>query len=159
MDEKTNDSGAVQHGSFTIERNFDAPVATVFRAWADRNAKARWFVGPAGWKEEIRDQDFRVGGHDRLKGTHPSGIVSDFQAEYRDIVPNKRIVYVYDMHVAGRKISVSLATITFEASGRGTRMTLTEQGAFLDGYDDAGGRERGTNQLMDQLAASLGAMS
>jgi len=34
-------------------------------------------------------------------------------------------------------------------------MTVTEQGAFLDGYDDAGSRERGTGALMDALAKSL----
>jgi hypothetical protein len=32
---------------------------------------------------------------------------------------------------------------------------LTEQGAFLDGYDDAGGRDRGTRGLLDQLEAAL----
>jgi len=32
---------------------------------------------------------------------------------------------------------------------------MTEQGAFLDGYDDAGSRERGTQQLLDALGASL----
>jgi hypothetical protein len=26
---------------------------------------------------------------------------------------------------------------------------------FLDGYDDAGGRERGTSMLLDQLGAEL----
>ena len=156
---ETRNESSVQHGSFTIERVFDTPVAIVYRAWADKTAKARWFVGPSGWKEEIREQDFRVGGQDRLKGVHPNGMTSDFRAEYRDIVPNERIVYVYDMHIGERKISVSLATVTFQSVNGGTRMTVTEQGTFLDGYDDAGSRERGTNQLMDQLTASLGAMS
>jgi hypothetical protein len=32
---------------------------------------------------------------------------------------------------------------------------VTEQGAFLDGYDDAGSRERGTGFLLDSLGASL----
>jgi len=41
------------------------------------------------------------------------------------------------------------------AGKAGTRMSVTEQGAFLDGYDDAGSRERGTGSLMDQLARSL----
>ena len=59
------------------------------------------------------------------------------------------------MHIDGKKISVSLATIDFEPQGKGTKLIVTEQGAFLDGYDDAGARERGTNDLMDQLAASL----
>jgi hypothetical protein len=32
---------------------------------------------------------------------------------------------------------------------------VTEQGAFLDGYDDAGAREQGTGLLLDALGASL----
>ncbi len=32
---------------------------------------------------------------------------------------------------------------------------MTEQGAFLDGYDDAGSREHGTGFLLDKLGASL----
>ena len=68
---------------------------------------------------------------------------------------NRRIVYSYTMHVDGRRISVSLATIEFRRSGEGTRLVLTEQGAFLDGYDDAGSREKGTRALMDKLEASL----
>ena len=58
---------------------------------------------------------------------------------------------------AGRtaKISVSLATIEFKAVGTGTRLLLTETGAFLDGYDDAGSREHGTNFLMDRMGATL----
>ena len=38
--------------------------------------------------------------------------------------------------------------------GRAT-LEVTEQGAFLDGYDDAGSRERGTGFLLDRLGASL----
>lgn len=34
-------------------------------------------------------------------------------------------------------------------------MTFTEQGAFLDGYDDPAGREEGTRELLDKLGASL----
>jgi hypothetical protein len=39
--------------------------------------------------------------------------------------------------------------------GAGTKLTVTEQGAFLDGYDDAGSREHGTGLLLDKLGASL----
>jgi hypothetical protein len=59
------------------------------------------------------------------------------------------------MHLDDRKISVSVATILLKAEGRQTRIMVTEQGAFLDGYDDAGSRERGTNDLLDALGASL----
>lgn len=145
-----------QHGSFTIERIYDAPVALVFRAWADKEAKSRWFSAPEELAvETIREQNFTVGGRNRLRADWKSGRVTDFQCEYRDIVENARIVYVYDMYADRTKISVSLATITFEKSGKGTKLTVTEQGVFLDGYDDAGSRERGTNELMDKLGRSL----
>jgi len=145
-----------QHGSFTIERVYDAPVALVFRAWADKEAKARWFSAPEELAvETIREQNFAVGGRDRLRADWKSGRVTEFQCEYRDIVENARIVYVYEMYADGTKISLSLATITFEKSGKGTNLTVTEQGVFLDGYDDAGSRERGTNELMDKLDRSL----
>ena len=146
----------VRHGSFTIERVYDAPIALVFQAWADKDAKARWFAAPAELAvETLREQNFTVGGRDRLRADWKAGRVTDFQCEYRDIVENARIVYVYDMYVDGTKISVSLATITFEKSGKSTKLTVTEQGVFLDGYEDAGARERGTNELMDKLGRSL----
>jgi len=54
------------------------------------------------------------------------------------------------------KISVSLATMQMMPAGPGrTTLKVTEQGAFLDGYDDAGSRERGTGFLLDKLGASL----
>ena len=59
------------------------------------------------------------------------------------------------MFLDGMKISTSLATIDFEPKGKGTRMVLTEQHAFVDGYEDNGARERGTSDLLDQFVASL----
>ena len=126
-----------------------------FKAFADPQAKARWFVGPNEWQPVIREQDFRVGGRERLKGRFPNGNESDFQCEYRDIVADQRIVYVYDMYSGGRKLSVSLAIVTFAKEGKGTRLSVTEHGAFLDGYDDNGSREMGTNILLDQLGEAL----
>jgi hypothetical protein len=37
----------------------------------------------------------------------------------------------------------------------GTRLVFTEQGAFQDGHDNAGERERGTSGLLDNLDAAL----
>src|SRR5580704_13232545 len=49
----------------------------------------------------------------------------------------------------------SLATMQLKAEGRKTTLMVTEQGAFLDGYDDAGSREQGTSHLLDALGGSL----
>jgi uncharacterized protein YndB with AHSA1/START domain len=147
---------SVQHATFVIEREFAFPPARVFAAWADPKAKSKWFGGPSGqWTPLERQMEFRIGGRERAKGRWAGGRVTDFQATYHDIVPDQRIVYSYAMHVDDKRISVSLATIEFAPSGRGTKLVLTEQGAFLDGYDDAGSRERGTGALMDALTKSL----
>ena len=146
---------STQHATFVIDRHYDAPPPRVFAAFATPEAKGRWFAGPNEWIEKDRAFDFRVGGRERLVGTWPGGRVSAFDARYFDIVPNERIVYAYEMHIDGTKISVSLATVEFKAAGAGTRLTITEQGAFLDGYDDAGSRERGTRELLNNLEKAL----
>jgi len=50
---------------------------------------------------------------------------------------------------------VSLATLQLAAAEGRTTLKVAEQGAFLDGYDDAGSREHGTGLLLDALGASL----
>ena len=145
----------MRHATLVVERNYDAPPSRVFEAWSTREAKARWFAGPSQWVEQDRGFDFRIGGRERLKGLWPDGRVSLFEARYQDIVPNRRIVYTYEMLIDNAKISVSLATVELAAAGAGTRLTFTEQTVFLDGYDDAGSRERGTRALLNNLERAL----
>ena len=146
----------VAHGVFTVERTYDHPPAHVYAAFATEEGKVKWFSGPNDECTMVaRSFDFRVGGREQAKGRWKSGMVSDFQAQYWDIIPNERIVYTYEMHLDDRKISVSLATIEFRPVGEGTRLVITEQGAFLDGYDDAGSRQHGANFLVDKMGASL----
>jgi uncharacterized protein YndB with AHSA1/START domain len=144
-----------EHATFTIERVFDAKPARVFKAFADPKAKAQWFAGPDAWTQGGRELDFRVGGRERLSGGPKGGPIHSFDALYQDIVPDERIIYSYDMHLDDKRISVSLATIELKPAGAGTRLVFTEQAAFLDGYDDAGSRERGTHGLLDKLGAWL----
>jgi uncharacterized protein YndB with AHSA1/START domain len=146
---------SVVHAIFSLERVYDASPALVFRALSDRAAKARWFEGGNGWTMLEREMDVRPGGRERVKGRWPSGVVTTFDAVYFDVVPNRRLVYGYEMRFDARKISVSLATIELAPADAGTRLRITEQGAFLDGYDDAGSREHGTGLLLDRLGASL----
>jgi len=103
----------VEHGSFVIERLIDAPPSRVYAAFSTAEGKERWLSGPKT-KVQTREFDFRVGGRERLfcewaEGTHPNlpGVrTSDFRAEYLDIVPGERIVYVYEMYLGESKISV-----------------------------------------------------
>ena len=146
----------VTHSTFVIERVYEAPPARVWQAWSEDEAKQKWFGGDAkAWTSLERAMDFRVGGREKAVGRWKSGTVSAFDALYWDIIPEERIVYTYEMHIDGAKISVSLATVELRPEGDGTRLKVTESGAFLDGYDDAGSREHGTGWLLDKLGETL----
>ena len=147
---------SIKHSSFVIERIFNCDPLAVYRAWTEPAIKARWFGGPPDkWTASLREMDVRVGGRDRLVGTFIDGSESRFEAVYLDVVPERRLVYTYDMYWQGRKISVSLASVEFMVHPKGARLVVTEQNAFLDGYEDAGGRERGTQSLLENLAVTL----
>jgi uncharacterized protein YndB with AHSA1/START domain len=146
---------SVTHATFVIERTYDASPARVFAAWATPEAKGLWFAGPDEWVKSSHELDFRVGGRERVVGGPPGGPVHSFAARYQDIVPNERIISSYDMHLDDKRISVSLATVEFKPAGAGTLLTYTEQGAFLDGYDNPADREHGTGELLDALGREL----
>jgi uncharacterized protein YndB with AHSA1/START domain len=150
------DARSVVHATFHLERTYDAPTARVWKALTDVEAKQKWFgPPPEAWEQIERRMDIRVGGTERLKGRWEGSTVSCFDATYHDVIANERLVYSYEMHMNDKKISVSLATMQLKSEGARTTLLVTEQGAFLDGYDDAGSREHGTGLLLDALGASL----
>jgi uncharacterized protein YndB with AHSA1/START domain len=146
---------AVEHSSFTIVRRYAQPPRAVFAAWANADRKSRWFRGPEDWAVIAYELDFRVGGRELNSGGPAGGPVHTYRAHYWDIVPDERIVYTYEMLLDETRISISLTTIELRADGNGTRLTLTEHGAFLDGLDSAAGREQGSGALLDALAGAL----
>lgn len=149
-------SRSVVHSTFDLERTYDAPVSRVWKALSDMSAKETWFAGsPGKWQVLERRMDVRVGGRELLRGRWDTGVVTTFDAVYHDVVSNERLVYAYQMFIDEKKISVSLATLQLRVQGARTTLQVTEQGAFFDGYDDAGSREHGTGLLLDALGASL----
>jgi uncharacterized protein YndB with AHSA1/START domain len=144
----------ITHGTFTIERTFNAPLPKVWNAFADQTAKEKWFKGPDSSPDE-HTMDFRVGGAEHNRGKFHDGSEHSFEATYYDIVPEARIVYAYEMHIDGKRISVSLATMEFTAYEGKTLFVIHEDGAFLDSFDKPEERERGTRELLNALAASV----
>ena len=70
---------------------------------------------------------------------------------------NERIVYTYELLIDDVRSSVSLVTVELERDGDGTRLTLTEHGAFFDGLEDPEARREGWGSLLDALARELDA--
>jgi uncharacterized protein YndB with AHSA1/START domain len=147
---------SVEHDTFSIERVYDASPARVFAAWSSAEAKLRWFFCDDTWQVTEHHFDFRVGGRERLSVRPPGGPAHIMDGLYQDIVDGRRIIYSYDMYVGESRISVSLTTVELEAKGRGTRLTFTEQGAFLDGLASPKEREEGTRVGLTNLANVLG---
>lgn len=152
---------SVAHGTFTIERRYDASPTRVFRAYSDPVAFRRWFAEGEGWTIHEWTHDFRVGG--RAGGRFRFGDESNDtwfnETEHLDIVPDQRIVISY---VMGRESpegpirnSASLATTELVANGSGTRLIYTEQGAFLESAGDIALREEGCTGMLESLAREL----
>lgn len=142
------------HATFTIEKRLNHPPARVFAAYADPAQKVRWFGGD-GAEYSARELEFRVGGREHLVGSWHGGVSHAMTGTYFDIVPDARIVFAYQMALDDKPISVSLGTTEMIADGAGTLLRYTEQGAYLDGFDDCGGREQGFQGLLGQLADYL----
>ena len=145
---------SVAHGVFTVERTYDATPARVFAAWADPQIKGKWYGDPN--KESVADVfEFKVGGQELRTGEVEPGQTYRLDSRYYDIVENERIVHAYEVIINGARISVSVATIEFKLEGGGTRLTVTEQGTFLDGIEDPKERRGGTEFVLDRLAQVL----
>ena len=146
----------VVHDTFVIDRSYAAPPARVYNAFADAETKKQWWDDDDIEKDADHVIDFRVGGRESMSGSVPDGsALFTFDALYQDIVENSRIVYSYEMTMNGQRISVSVATLEFLPDGDGTRLVLTEQGAYLDGLDTSAQREEGTRGLLEALAQYL----
>lgn len=151
----------VIHDTFSIERIYPAAPSRVFAAFASAEAKEAWgatsgLEHPES-KARIEEFDFRPGGRERFV-LKVRGTTYRYDALYYDLVPDRRIVYSYEMYADDVRISVSIATIEFAISGTGTALTWTEQGAYLDGIDGAQApalRIEGTAGLLDGLTRYL----
>jgi uncharacterized protein YndB with AHSA1/START domain len=96
-----------------------------------------------------------VGGWEHLDGTLPGGRAFRYAAFYQDIVDDQRIVASYDVCIGARRVSVSLMTVELTPIHGGTRLVLTEQGAFLDNLDTNAQREEGASDSLDKLGDYL----
>jgi uncharacterized protein YndB with AHSA1/START domain len=163
----TTPNPEIAHGTFIIERRYDASPERVFRAYSDPAAFRRWFVEGENWTIHDWTYDFRVGGY--AGGSFRFGDEGNEtwfnDTEHLDIVDNRRIIVSYVMGrvtAAGKeRASASLATTELVADGSGTRLIYTEQGAYFGGdpRQEIAMREHGCGEMLDKLARELKAHS
>jgi uncharacterized protein YndB with AHSA1/START domain len=144
-----------------ITRELDAPRHLVYRAWTTPELVKRWWSGHRG-EMKVVEIDLRVGGRWRYVMVADGGFEVAFHGEYREIVPDRRIVNteVYEQPGAPEDDEGALNVVTFtEAEGR-TTLTLLVQApsrevrdAILESGMEAGMQEQ--MELLEQLASSL----
>jgi uncharacterized protein YndB with AHSA1/START domain len=144
------------HSTFRLERAYRASPARVFRAFAETEAKRRWFIEGEGWEVYDYTADFRVGGREYSRFSFRGGPAIENETVYLDLVPDARLVFAYRMATEGKgPMSASLTTIELVPQDGGTLLVQTEQGAYLDGSDDGTHREEGWRELLDRLAREV----
>jgi uncharacterized protein YndB with AHSA1/START domain len=97
-----------------IVRTFDAPPAVVFALWSNAEHMKRW-MGPKNFTCPEATIDFRVGGDYRAMVKSTQHGENWFGGVYREIVPNKRLVFTFAWENEGPSAGFeTLVTITFE---------------------------------------------
>ena len=146
-----------------ITREFDAPPHLVYRAWTEPELVKRWWHANRG-KVTVVEIDLRVGGKWRQVMVADDGMEVGFHGEYRDLVPEERIVSteVYEGLPEGvsEEEGGTLNTVTFDDLAGRTRMTLLIEAANKTSRDAiiASGMESGLQDaldLLEQIASSL----
>ena len=110
-----------------ITREFDAPKHLVYRVWTTPELVRRWWSGHRGTTTEV-ELDLRPGGRWRYVIKTNDGAEVGFHGEYREVVPDERIVYTEVFELPGvdlDSVDGPLNTVTFTAlDGDRTRLEL-----------------------------------
>jgi len=140
-----------------ITREFDAPKELVYKALTTPELVKRWWHANRG-EVKSAEIDLRVGGTWRYVSVTNDGEEFAFSGEYREIVPNERIVSteVFEAYPdAGSVNTVSLV----EADGRTTLTTLVqhESKEHRDAHIESGMEDgmQDAFDLLEQVAISL----
>ena len=141
-----------------IEREFDAPVAAVFRAHAEPDLIKQW-LGPNGYEMDIEHFDFTSGGGYRYVQRNPEGQEFAFNGVFHVVRENDFAIQTFEFE--GFPDVVSIESLTFADLGNGrTRLRAHAAYPTLEARDGmiASNMEVGVvegYERLDMVAASL----
>ncbi|MGH2961112.1 MAG: SRPBCC family protein [Solirubrobacterales bacterium] len=140
-----------------ITREFDAPKHLVYKAWTTPELVKRWWSAKRG-EMTVAEIDLRVGGAWRYAMVTDDGLEVAFHGEYREVVPNERIVSteVYE----GMPEGEALNTLTLTEAGERTTLEIVVQHTSKEHRDAhiESGMEDGLQDALDlveEVAISL----
>ena len=139
-----------QDNQVCITRDFAAPRHLVYRAYTTPELVARWWHADRGTVESI-DIDLRVGGAWRYVLQANAGFEVAFHGEFREIVPDQRLVSTEVFE--GMPEAPAVTTAQFTDIEGGSRLTILVEHlnrAFRDAHV-ASGMEEGMQDALDHL--------
>jgi uncharacterized protein YndB with AHSA1/START domain len=141
-------AGFTSRPSLTLKRRLNARCEKVYAAWTDPQKIVHWF-GPASVREGSLQAatDFRVGGRFRISFHNEAGEYFQVGGEYREIVPNVRLVFSWAWHSTPER--ESQVTVSLQPEGSGTLLTLHHEQFFDEAARD--NHARGWAALLDKL--------
>jgi uncharacterized protein YndB with AHSA1/START domain len=141
-----------------ITREFDAPRHLVYKAYTTPELVKRWWNAKRG-EVTVAEIDLRVGGTWRYVMVTDDGFEVGFHGEYREIVPNERLVST-ELYEGVPDGEPTLNTLTLtETDGRTTMTILVEapsrevRDAIIDSGMEAGMQD--AMDLLEEIAVSL----
>jgi uncharacterized protein YndB with AHSA1/START domain len=144
-----------------ITRQFAAPRHLVYKAWTTPELVKRWWNAKRG-TVTVAEIDLRVGGRWRYVMIADRGFEVAFHGEFREIVPNERIVSteIYEGVPAGVPNDGTINTATFREAGERTTLSILVQAPSRQVRDMIiqSGMEAGMQDaldLLEQVAATL----
>jgi uncharacterized protein YndB with AHSA1/START domain len=146
-----------------ITREFDAPRHLVWEAWTTPELVKRWWNAKRG-EVTVAEIDLRVGGKWRYAMVTEDGFEVGFHGEYREIVPNERMVSteLYEGVPEGvsEEDATTVNTATFTEKDGRTTLTILVQAPSKETRDAIveSGMEAGMQDaldLLEEVAVSL----
>ena len=136
-----------------ITREFAAPRHLVYKAWTTPELVKRWWHAKRGTMT-VAEIDLRVGGKWRYAMVTDGGFEVGFHGEFREIVPNERLVSteVYE-GIPDAEEHAALNTLTLTETNGGTILTVLVEHPTKEGRDAHidSGMELGMQDAMDLL--------
>ncbi|HXY60654.1 MAG TPA: SRPBCC domain-containing protein [Chthoniobacterales bacterium] len=135
--------------SLEIKRVINAPPSRVYAAWTDPEQLKQWW-GPKEVKTRTFSADARVGGKYRWDLINQEGEEMSVFGEYRELVPDKRIVFTWkwdDDEAWEAKNSV--VTIELSECDGGTELKLTHVQLPSEASRDR--HNEGWNSVLDRF--------
>ena len=137
--------------SLAIVRKFDAAPGKVWRALTEPEMLKKWMRPDDATKVSTAEIDLRVGGRYRIVMVPPEGEEHDVRGVYREIVPNRKLVYTWAWKTTPERESI--VTIELRATGSGTELTLKHEQFFDKEARDR--HQHGWMGCLDRLARAL----